>query len=94
MAYPYVTGKMAYTIGCVGGRTFVRVKTEELFFGFPVEFLEEIVDCTEIQLRRRPDIDTRSDQKLGEAHVATPYDRKVQRVGWPKWTPEETPDYK
>ena len=94
MAHPYVTGKMAYTIGCVGGRTFVRVKTEELFFGFPVEFLEEIVDCMEVQLRRRPDIDSRLDQKLGESHIATPQDRKVQRSGWTKWTSKETPDYR
>lgn len=94
MSYPYVTGKIAYTIGCVGGRTFVKVKSEELFFGFPVEFLEEIVDSMEVQLHRRPDIDSRLDQKPGEFHVATPFERKNQRPGWPRWTPEETPDYK
>ena len=94
MAYPYVTGKMAYMLGCVGGRTFVKIRPEELYFGFPIEFLEEVVEGVEAQLRRRPDIDSRLDQKLGEYHVATPLERKVQRPDWTEWTEEEPPEYR
>ena len=91
---PYLRGKMCYTLGCVGGRTFPKIKTEDLFFGFPVETLEDLVDSLETSLRRRPDIDERLDRKCGEYHVATPFERKVQRPGWTKWTEAEIPKYR
>jgi uncharacterized protein (DUF169 family) len=78
MAGPIQKGEMFYTLGCYGGRIFVKIKTEELYFGFPIEFLEKIVISLEIQLRDRPDLDIILDEGVGTYHIAIEEEKMVQ----------------
>lgn len=79
LAGPLKRGKMVYTLGCFGIRQYMRVKTEELLFGFPVEKLPEIVDNLESFLKLRWDMDAILDEPVGTYHVATEQERGWQR---------------
>lgn len=78
MAGPFQKGEMFYTLGCYGGRIFVKIKTEELYFGFPIERLEEIVCSLEAQLRDRQDLDVLLDESVGVYHTASEEEKGVQ----------------
>jgi uncharacterized protein (DUF169 family) len=71
LAWPLQTGEMVFTTGCLGGRLYSKTKTEELYFSFPIEILEEVVNSLEVQLRDRPDLDKLLDEGVGVYHVAT-----------------------
>lgn len=51
---------------------FVKIKTEETFFGFPIEMLDNIVEALERLLEDRPDLNTLIDEPVGVYHEATP----------------------
>jgi len=78
MAGPFQEGETFYTLGCYGGRIFVKIKTEELYFGFPIERLDDVVDSLEAQLRDRPDLDRLLDEGVGVFHLAEESEREVQ----------------
>lgn len=78
MAGPVQYGEMFHTLGCYGGRIFVKIKTEELYFGFPIEILDRIVNSLEVQLHDRPDLDEILDEGVGLYHVASDAEKKVQ----------------
>lgn len=78
MAGPFQEGEMFHTLGCYGGRIFVKVKTEELYFGFPIELLEQLVISLETQLRDRPDLDSILDEGVGVYHIADETERSTQ----------------
>lgn len=71
MAGPFEKGEMFTTLGCYGGRLFVKVKTEEEFVGFPIEMLDNIVDALERLLGDRPDLDTLLKEGVGTYHTPT-----------------------
>ena len=62
---------MFTTLGCYGGRLFVKVKTEEEFVGFPIEMLDNIVDALERLLGDRPDLNTLLAEGVGTYHTPT-----------------------
>lgn len=78
MGGPYQTGEMLTSLGCYGGRLYVKIKTEESFFGFPVEMLANIVDALERILQDRPDLNNLIEEGVGTYHVATPEEIKAQ----------------
>lgn len=80
MAGPLQTGEMIFSPGCLGGRMYFRVKTEDLFFGFPIEMLREVVENLEVQLRDRPDLDRILDLKVGSYHIATGEEKNAYRL--------------
>jgi hypothetical protein len=69
---------MFTTLGCYGGRLFVKVKTEEEFVGFPIEMLDNIVDALERLLGDRPDLDTLLKEGVGTYHTPTPEEISAQ----------------
>jgi uncharacterized protein (DUF169 family) len=71
MGGPFQTGEMLTSLGCYGGRLYVKIKTEETFFGFPIEMLDNIVDALERILQDRPDLNNLIDEGVGTYHVAT-----------------------
>jgi uncharacterized protein (DUF169 family) len=71
MAGPFEKGEMFTTLGCYGGRLFVKVKTEEEFVGFPIEMLDNIVDALERLLGDRPDLNQLLAEGVGTYHVPT-----------------------
>ncbi|MDI7259316.1 MAG: DUF169 domain-containing protein [Thermodesulfobacteriota bacterium] len=71
MAGPFQKGEMFTTLGCYGGRLFVKIKTEEEYIGFPIEFLGRIVHALEAILRDRPDLNRLIDEGVGVYHEAT-----------------------
>jgi hypothetical protein len=71
MGGPFQTGEMLTSLGCYGGRLYVKIKTEETFFGFPIEMLDNIVDALERILQDRPDLNNLIDEGVGTFHVAT-----------------------
>ncbi|HIJ57933.1 MAG TPA: hypothetical protein HPQ03_17670 [Deltaproteobacteria bacterium] len=36
IAGPFQKGEMFTSLGCYGGRLYVKIKTEETFIGFPI----------------------------------------------------------
>lgn len=72
MAGPFQHGEMYHTLGCYGGRLFVKIKTEETYIGFPIEMLDNIVEGLERLLNDRPDLNQLIDEPVGKYHVATP----------------------
>jgi hypothetical protein len=62
---------MLTTLGCYGGRLFVKVKTEDEFVGFPVEQLENIVDALQRLVNDRPDLKVLLAEKVGTHHEPT-----------------------
>jgi uncharacterized protein (DUF169 family) len=71
MAGPFERGEMLTTLGCYGGRLYVKVKTEEEFVGFPIEMLDDIVDALERLLADRPDLNNMLGEGVGTYHIAT-----------------------
>jgi uncharacterized protein (DUF169 family) len=71
MAGPFKQGEMLTTLGCYGGRLFVKVKTEDEFVGFPVEQLENIVDALQRLVNDRPDLKVLLAEKVGTHHEPT-----------------------
>jgi len=71
MAGPFKQGEMLTTLGCYGGRLFVKVKTEDEFVGFPVEQLDNIVDALHRLVSDRPDLKVLLAEKVGTHHEAT-----------------------
>ena len=78
MLYPFTRGKMYYSLACYGGRLFLKMKTEELPLGFPIEHLEHTVNFLETQLRDRPDLDKMLDEPVGAYHISTKEDIEAQ----------------
>lgn len=78
MAGPFEKGEMFTTLGCYGGRLFVKVKTEEEFVGFPIETLDNIVDALERLLNDRPDLNTLLAERVGTYHTPTPEEISAQ----------------
>ena len=78
MLFPFTRGKMYYSMGCYGGRLFIKMKAEELPIGFPIEHLEPTVNFLETQLRDRPDLMKMLDEPVGTYHTATGKDIKAQ----------------
>ena len=78
MAGPFEKGEMFTTLGCYGGRLFVKVKTEEEFVGFPIEMLDNIVDALERLLDDRPDLNTLLAEGVGTYHTPTPEEISAQ----------------
>ena len=85
---PYLTGELSPSLGCFGGRTFMKVKTEEMFIGFPVEILESLVENLVSLLDGRPDLDKMLDEGIGQYHIASEEEKLVQRAGWTKESKE------
>lgn len=78
MAGPFERGEMFTTLGCYGGRLYVKVKTEEEFIGFPIEQLPDIVDALDRLLNDRPDLKGLLDEGVGRYHVATEDEIRAQ----------------
>lgn len=78
MAGPFKQGEMLTTLGCYGGRLFVKVKTEDEFVGFPIEQLENIVDALQRLVNDRPDLKVLLAEKVGTHHEATPEEIEAQ----------------
>ncbi len=78
MAGPFERGEMFTTLGCYGGRLYVKVKTEEEFIGFPIEQLPDIVDALDRLLNDRPDLKGLLDEGVGRFHVATEDEIRAQ----------------
>ena len=78
MAGPFERGQMFTTLGCYGGRLYVKIKTEEEFVGFPIEMLDNIVDALDRVLNDRPDLKRLLAEAVGEHHIATPQEINEQ----------------
>lgn len=48
VAYPYLSGKPNFSLGCDGSRTFSGIADDEMVMGFPAEMLPEIVDAVKV----------------------------------------------
>ena len=83
LAGPMLTGEMTHTVGCFGIRQYMRVKTEEMLFGFPVEMLPVIVENLEQFLAERWDMDAILDEPVGTFHTATDQERAWQKPPTP-----------
>jgi uncharacterized protein (DUF169 family) len=77
---PYVEGKLYYTLGCFGARQFMKVKTEELFVGIPIEILPSLVENLELLLTRRPDLKEIVKEGIGIYHMTTTEEVEVQKA--------------
>ena len=71
MAGPFERGQMFTTLGCYGGRLYVKIKSEEEFVGFPIEMLDNIVDALDRVLNDRPDLNSLLAEGVGTYHTAT-----------------------
>lgn len=80
MGGPFQYGQMYHSLGCYGGRLYVKVKTEETFIGFPIEMLDNMVEAVENILRDRPDLNNLIQEGVGQYHEATPEEIKAQVV--------------
>lgn len=78
MAGPFRHGEMLTTLGCYGGRLFVKVKTEDEFVGFPIEQLDNIVDALRRLVHDRPDLKVLLAEKVGAYHEATAEEIQAQ----------------
>ncbi len=78
MGGPFQSGEMLTSLGCYGGRLYVKIKTEETFFGFPIEMLGNIVEALERILSDRPDLNNLIDEGVGTYHVATAEEIQAQ----------------
>ena len=78
MAGPFERGEMMTTLGCYGGRLYVKIKSEEEFIGLPVEMLENTVEALERVLNDRPDLKDMLAEGVGMYHVATPEEIEAQ----------------
>jgi uncharacterized protein (DUF169 family) len=76
---PYLTGEPRYTLGCFGGRIFVKIKPEEIYLGIPMETLPQTVASLEELLSGRPDLDAILDEPAGVPHQASNLDLFVQK---------------
>ena len=80
MSRPLMTGEVTYTLGCFGFRQFVQIKPEEVVFGIPLEKLSNVVDNLELLLKRRPDLVKLLAEPLGQAHLCTDEEIRVQKA--------------
>jgi uncharacterized protein (DUF169 family) len=80
MSRPLLTGEVTYTLGCFGFRQFVQIKPEEVVFGIPLEKLPGVVENLELLLRRRPDLVTLLAEPVGQPHVCSDDEIRVQRA--------------
>ncbi|HMK83839.1 MAG TPA: DUF169 domain-containing protein [Candidatus Bathyarchaeia archaeon] len=83
-ARAYMTGELCPSLGCFGARIFMKVKTEEMFMGIPIEILPKLVDNLESLLDGRPDLKAMLSEEVGQYHSATEEDRLVQISEWNK----------
>ena len=44
VAFPFLTGKVVYSLGDMGARKFMNVKDEDIFVGIPAELLPDIAE--------------------------------------------------
>jgi len=87
VARAYLTGELSPSLGCFGARTFMKVKTEEMFMGIPIEILPKLVDNLESLLEGRPDLKKIVSEGVGQYHVASAEEKLVQISGW--WMKKE-----
>jgi uncharacterized protein (DUF169 family) len=80
MSRPLLTGEVSYTLGCFGFRQFVQIKSEEVVFGIPLEKLPGVVENLELLLRRRPDLRQLLAEPVGQAHVCSDDEIRVQKA--------------
>ena len=80
MSRPLMTGEVTYTLGCFGFRQFVQIKPEEVVFGIPLEKLPGVVDNLELLLKRRPDLVTLLAEPVGQPHIYTDEEIRVQKA--------------